>query len=384
MNTNGRITPAANPASIGISAIATYEPPWVLGNDWFQGMLPRKFVEHSGIVSRRISQEDEVTMATRAIENLRNETHCDLDHCAAVVLSISSLIPPPLAKRYLKREQVLPEYRYVAARQFLERLGLPLIPIFSINWGCSGYSKAMAIVHRRILPTLALDPEQFILLVTVNRTSKIVDFGCKQTAPVFGDMAQATLLASVDSEQHPVHFALVHASATNRPADRIFFDFHWRENVVVPTQDGGRYSVPGRVVFSLDMMGIADAAPRAMADAASEALQAAGIHPKEVDFVVPHQAGAGIVRLAAMTLERAGICGEVINGMTRDVGNVSSSSVPYALKQTWSRLGGTIVCPTVGVGRPGRPEVSQGCVILKATRIHAIASGTRQVVSAGT
>ena len=68
----------AIPAPVGISAIATYEPPWVLGNDWFQDILPRKFVEHSGIVARRISQEDEITMGVRAVENLRNETHCRL------------------------------------------------------------------------------------------------------------------------------------------------------------------------------------------------------------------------------------------------------------------------------------------------------------------
>ncbi|MGA2259179.1 MAG: hypothetical protein ABSG53_31285, partial [Thermoguttaceae bacterium] len=84
------------------------------------------------------------------------------------------------------------------------------------------------------------------------------------------------------------------------------------------------------------------------------------------------QAGAGIVRLTAMMLDRIGVRGEVINGITRDVGNVSSSSVPYALKQNWSRLGGTIVCPTAGVGKPGQAQVSQGCVILQATRTHAV------------
>ena len=74
-----------------------------------------------------------------------------------------------------------------------------------------------------------------------------------------------------------------------------------------------------------------------------------------------------------MRLEGLGVRGEVVNGLTRDVGNVSSSSVPYALKQNWWRLGGTIVCPTAGVGGPGLAQVSQGCVILRATRIHALA-----------
>ena len=58
---------------IGISAIATYEPPWVLGNDWFGDTIPRKFVHHTGIESRPISLEDEVTMGVRAVRNLQRE-----------------------------------------------------------------------------------------------------------------------------------------------------------------------------------------------------------------------------------------------------------------------------------------------------------------------
>ena len=200
--------PLAISSAIGISAIATYEPPWVLCNDWFQSILPRKFVEHSGIVSRHISQEDEVTMGVRAVENLRKQTHCNLGDCAAVVFVASSLVAPAAAGNSPNRKHAPRKYSQIAARQFCQRLGCPAMPVFSINWGCSGYSRAMAVVDRLILPAMPLRPQQFILVVTVNRTSKIVDFGCKQTAPVFGDMAQATLLARVDSPQHPVHFAL--------------------------------------------------------------------------------------------------------------------------------------------------------------------------------
>ena len=133
--------------TIGISAIATYEPPWVLRNDWFQSILPRKFVEHSGIVSRRISQADEVTMGVRAVENLRKETHCSLGDCVAVVFVASSLVSPAVTGNSPNRKHVLRKYSQAAARQFCRRLGLLAVPVFSINWGCSGYSRAMAIVR---------------------------------------------------------------------------------------------------------------------------------------------------------------------------------------------------------------------------------------------
>ncbi len=125
----------ANSSAVGISAIATYEPPWILCNDWFQSILPRKFVEHSGIVSRHISEEDEVTMGVRAVENLRKETHCQLDDCAAVVFVASSLFAPAVAGDSPHRKQILRKYGQVAARQFCRRARFPRGPGFQRQLG---------------------------------------------------------------------------------------------------------------------------------------------------------------------------------------------------------------------------------------------------------
>jgi len=205
---------------------------------------------------------------------------------------------------------------------------------------------------------------------TASRISHITDYGCQQTAALLGDLATATLLARSDNRTHPVHFDILHADAQKQPADAPFFDFHWRQNVPVPRADGGTQRAGERLVFSLDGMGIADIAPRAMASAVGKAIQATGIRPEDVRFVVPHQAGSGIVRFTGMKLESCGIHGEIINGLTQHVGNVSSCSIPYALKRTWQRLSGTIACPTAAVGSPGAREVSQGCILLRATPLH--------------
>ena len=173
-----------------------------------------------------------------------------------------------------------------------------------------------------------LKREQFILVVTVNRTSKITDYRCKVTTPIFGDFAQATLLGGADSHRYPMELALVYAAAERQPANGVFFNYHLRENVLVPTPEGGQAVEPTRLVFSLDMMGLGDGAPRAMANAAAKALQATGIRPEEVDLVVPHQAGTGVIRLTTMKLEELGICCEVVNGLTQNVGNISLLRFP--------------------------------------------------------
>ena len=199
-------------------------------------------------------------MGVRAVENLRSQTGCDLRNCVAVVFAGSSLIHGYVARRYLGEEQARREDFRAVAREFVERLGIPLVRVFGINWGCSGYAKAMEIAARYAARRPRLRQDQFILVVTVNRTSKITDYGCKATAPIFGDFAQATLLGGAESRRYPMKLALVYAAAERQPADGVFFNYHLRENVVVPTPDGGRAVEPRRLVFSLDMMGLGDGA----------------------------------------------------------------------------------------------------------------------------
>jgi 3-oxoacyl-[acyl-carrier-protein] synthase III len=361
----------SQPGTIGISAIATWQPPWSLANDWFGETIARKFVHHTGIQSRRVSLEDEVSMAVLAARNLQQETGCDFGHCAGLIFASPSFIPLSVARQHLTGPALRDEHLKKAARRLARRLGIaPHGAAVGINWFCSGYSRALALASRRLVPALHLGQDQFVLVVTATRISRITDYSCKQTGALFGDLATATLLARTDSPRYPVHFELLYADARKQPADGVYFDFHRRENVLAPVEGGGRSHDGERLVFSLDGMGIADVAPRAMTSATAAALEAASIRPEDVRFVIPHQAGAGIVRLTAMKLDGLGIRCEVVNGLTAEWGNVSAGSIPLALKARWNTLSGTIACPTAAVGNPGAKEVSQGCILLRATPRH--------------
>lgn len=354
--------------NIGIAAIATYQPPWMLGNDWFGGTIPRKFVHQTGIQSRTISEEDEVAMAVRVAEILQREVGCDWRNCAGLVFASPSFIPRSVAQQYLDDVHARKERLKGAAWRFAHKIKLPDCPQYAINWFCSGFARAMSIAQRRLAD---IEPHQFLLIINSNRISRITDFACAQTGALFGDMATATLLARDDSPQYPTHFNLLYAKAEKQPADGAFFNFHMRENVLIPQKGGGKEYDPHRLVFSLNGMGVADAAPRAMSSGIEKALAATHISPANIRFVVPHQAGTGIIRLATMKIEALGITGEIINGLTSAAGNVSSCSIPFALKQHWNRLSGTIACPTAAVGRPGKLEMSQGCILLQSTPVHS-------------
>jgi 3-oxoacyl-[acyl-carrier-protein] synthase-3 len=214
----------------------------------------------------------------------------------------------------------------------------------------------------------SLERNEYILIATSNRISRITDYGCQQSGALFGDLATVTLITRCDSSKYGVRFELIDACYRKQPATKPFFDFASRTEVLSPTRSGQRYLDSSRVVFTLDGMGIADTAPRAMASAAAAILDKNKLAPEDIQFVVPHQAGASIVRFTQMKLEELGVSAQVINGLTADIGNVSSSSLPFALKKSWASLRGNILCPVAAVGAPGKSEVSHGCVFLRSLR----------------
>jgi 3-oxoacyl-[acyl-carrier-protein] synthase-3 len=356
---------------LGIAAIAIHEPAWRLDNAWFGDTMPRKFAHHTGIESRGISPVDEVTMGLAAVRTLQKQTGCSLADCRGIMFVSPSFLPPSVALRHLDPAGAAAERPSAAARVLVARLGLPGCRAVGINWFCCGYSRALALVQRRWAPRLALRRNEYVLVVVATRISRITDYGNGQTAGLFGDMASATLVTTMANRRHPVHFEIVHAAAEKQPADRPAFDFQIRHNVPLPAARGGRDQAAERIVYSLDGMAIAELAPRAMAAATASSLAAAQLTPADVDFVVPHQAGTGIVRFTGMQLDSLGVHGELVNGLVAHTGNVSACSVPHALAHTWPRLRGVVACPTAAVGSPGRPEVLQGCVLLRATPHHA-------------
>ncbi len=369
-----RSTNPAQPPSIGISAIATFQPEWVLPNEWYAEMMARKFVKHTGILARSIADQDEIALGLRSVEKLVRKTRLALKDCAGVIFVSPSFVPMSVARRLMDTGRARQEQLSRAARRFVADLGIRPRQVIGINSFCSGYARAMSLARNKLLSAVDLQRSEFLLVVTSSRISRITDFSCKQSGALFGDLATATLVSRCDSVKYPVHFELVDARFEKKPASRPYFDFSLRQQVLRPTVDGGRQYDSQRVVFSLDGMGIADVAPRAMASAATEMAAANGLQPTDVRFVIPHQAGSGIVRFTGIKLEQAGYTGELINGMTGQIGNVSSGSVPYTIDRMWHRLQGSILCPVAAVGAPGKNEVSQGCLLLRTTARHRAAA----------
>lgn len=350
---------------LGISAISIFQPDWTLTNDWFEN-LPRKFVKHTGIEKRSVARVDEVALAVRATENLISDSGCEIGDCAGVVFTSPSFVPVALSREVFGEEQARRYQLNRAAARFADLMNMQPRRIAATNTFCAGYAKAMSIAMNRVAPSIDLQTNEFILLVTTSRISHITDYRCPETSGLFGDMATATMISRTDSTRYPARFELVAANTDRLPTNRPFFDFISRNDVPVPVADGGTKIQPKRIVFTLDGMGVADSASRAMASSAMEMVEQIRLQPEDIDFIIPHQAGSAIVRLAEMKMRDMGFTGEVINGMANQIGNVSSGSIPYAIYRKWSELHGNILCPVASVGRPGKPFVTEGCIALRS------------------
>lgn len=359
-----------SPRPLGIAAISVVQPTWQVGNDWFGASMPRKFARHTGIERRGVSLEAEDAMAAAAFRQLQRDTGCRPADCRALLLVSPSLLPAAVARRHLDPAAAERERPGHVARRTAAMLGLAGCRTAGINWFCCGYTRALEMVTRRWAPRLDLGEGGYAVVVVATRISRITDYGDPQTGGLFGDMATATLLAPLDGRRHAVHFEILHADASRQPAARPAFDFAPRHGVPVPAPGGGTRVDERRVVYTLDGMAIAELAPREMAAAVGSALASRGLEGPDVDHVVPHQAGTGIVNFAAMKLDDHGVRCEVVNGLTHATGNTSACSIPHALRERWDSLHGVVACPAAAVGSPGRAEVLRGCVLLRSTPLH--------------
>src|SRR5688500_3264658 len=128
--------PPLDAPPLGIAAIATHQPARRLANDWFGDTLARKFVHHTGIETRAVADEDEVTLGQRAAAALQEQTACDLRRCAALVFVSPSFVPLSVARQHLDEAQANAERLSRAARAVAGRLKIPACPAVGINWFC--------------------------------------------------------------------------------------------------------------------------------------------------------------------------------------------------------------------------------------------------------
>jgi 3-oxoacyl-[acyl-carrier-protein] synthase III len=145
------------------------------------------------------------------------------------------------------------------------------------------------------------------LVIGADLFSRVVDPDDRATAPLFGDGAGACLLTAVPAPGR-VGPVIVRADAEAAP--------------LVVAKRGGWMRMEGPETYRL--------AVARLVEVTTEACEAAGLAPTEVDLLVYHQANARILRAVG---QRLGLDPERVVESIGRYGNTSAGSVPIALAE---------------------------------------------------
>ncbi|NSL51473.1 beta-ketoacyl-ACP synthase III [Calidifontibacillus erzurumensis] len=195
---------------------------------------------------------------------------------------------------------VTPDYPFPSvACMVQEKLGAINAAAMDISAACAGFMYAM-VTAQQFIKTGAY---KNVLVIGVEKLSKIIDWNDRNTAVLFGDGAAAAVMAPVSEGRGILAFEL---GADGSGGKHLYQD----EYIIMN----------GREVFKF--------AVRQMGESAINVIEKAGLTKEDVDFLVPHQANIRIMEAARQRLE---LPEEKMSKTVAKYGNTSSSSIPIAL-----------------------------------------------------
>ena len=143
----------------------------------------------------------------------------------------------------------------------------------------------------------------YVLVVGVEKLSKITDWEDRNTAVLFGDGAGAAVIGKVSEGRGILSFEL---GADGSGGKHLYQD----EKLIMN----------GREVFKF--------AVRQMGESAESVIEKAGLTKEDVDFLIPHQAN---IRIMESSRERLGLPVEKMSKTIHKYGNTSAASIPISL-----------------------------------------------------
>ncbi|MEH7226803.1 beta-ketoacyl-ACP synthase III [Bacillus sp. JJ1566] len=273
---------------VGIIGINRFVPEKVVTNQDLEKILDTSdewIRTRTGIEERRIADDDTNTSdmayeaARKAIEDA-GITPQELD--MIIVATVTPDHPFPSV-----------------ACMIQERLGAKNAAAMDIGAACAGFMYGI-ITGKQFIET---GTYKHVLVVGVEKLSKVVDWSDRNTAVLFGDGAGAAVLGEVSEGRGILSFEL---GADGTGAKHLYQDEHIIMN--------------GREVFKF--------AVRQMGESSVNVLEKAGLTREDVDYLIPHQAN---IRIMEASRERLELPVEKMSKTVNQFGNTSAASIPISI-----------------------------------------------------
>jgi 3-oxoacyl-[acyl-carrier-protein] synthase III len=296
----------------GIAAIAAQLPGRIVENAELAtplGLEPDWISSRTG-VQRRRRADGETLVDLAAGAGSRALALAEIDAAELDLVLVATFTP----------DQLQPH----AAPLVADRLGAESAGAMDIGAACTGFLSALSLAAAQLESGRA----RAALVVGAEVLSKVIDYGDRRTAGLFGDGAGA---------------AVVTAGGPGRIGPVALRCDGGRGDLIQASHDERLIRMDGRATFR--------AAVAAMSDVTQEVVSDAGLALEEIDLFVYHQANSRIISAVG---ERLGLpAGRVIDCLA-EYGNTSAASIPIALSQAAEdghlRPGSRVLLSAFGAG----------------------------------
>lgn len=182
-----------------------------------------------------------------------------------------------------------------------DKLGATNAAAMDISAACAGFMYG-AITAQQFIASNTYD---YVLVIGVEKLSKITDWSDRNTAVLFGDGACAAVMGKVSDGRGILSFDL---GAKGAGGKYLYED------------ENKHIIMNGREVFKF--------AVRQMGESALKVVEQAGLQKEDVDLLIPHQAN---IRIMNSARERLGLPEEKMSSVIAKYGNTSAASIGNAL-----------------------------------------------------
>lgn len=272
----------------GIKGIGRYLPERIVTNQELEQKMDTTdewIRTRTGISERRIA-DDSMNTSDLAYEAARNAIENAGISPEEIDLILVATVTP---------DQPFPTVSCILQ----ERLGAKKAAAMDLSAACAGFMYGMVTAKQFI----ESGTYKHILVVGVEKLSKITDWNDRNTAVLFGDGAGAVIMGPVSEGRGILSFEL---GADGTGGKHLYQD----EFIIMN----------GREVFKF--------AVRQMGESAVNVLEKAGLSKSDVDMLVPHQANIRIMEASRQRLE---LPEEKMSKTVHKYGNTSAASIPIAI-----------------------------------------------------
>lgn len=273
----------------GIIGMGKYVPEKVLTNFDIEKMLDTTdewIRTRTGIEARHIAADDEDTsdLAFHAAQKAVEDAGIPVEKIGLIIVATVS-----------------PDRNFPSvACQIQERLGATC-PAMDISAACSGFIYGLVTAKQFV----ESNSYEYVLVVGVEKLSKLTNWEDRNTAVLFGDGASAAVVSKVSEGRGILSFEL---GADGTGGKYLYLD------------DNKHIFMNGREVFKF--------AVRQMGESAINVLEKAGLQKEDCDFLIPHQAN---IRIMEAARERLNLPEEKMSKTVHKYGNTSAASIGISM-----------------------------------------------------